>query len=349
MTKKDNNHILPTKISSIIDPYKIAKKLGIKNIDNIYSWFKYHYLKWIIDWLFYGKYYFINNDRHLRSKEFREYYLNKICHENLVKNLDHGSIQIINRYFNIVNMEIWNVDLCLPKLCISENPFDKQIKWNIKAYTKDFYFPMKWCSVFFYKHWINYIPNINEYTQGKDIIDCGAFIWDSALMLNKELEINKIFCCEPEDNNYKKLIKVIEKNNLNNKIIPLKTWVWSKKWEINFDWGESYASKISHSWGTTIKIDSIDNIVKENNINPWLIKWDVEWAEYESILWAEKTIKKYKPDLLISIYHTPKDFFEIKPLLESWGLWYKFKIVHCAEPTCIREIMLLAYIDNTDN
>jgi hypothetical protein len=37
-------------------------------------------------------------------------------------------------------------------------------------------------------------------------------------------------------------------------------------------------------------------------------------------LGAEKTIKKDKPILLISVYHTGKDFFEIKPLLESWNL-----------------------------
>ncbi len=30
--------------------------------------------------------------------------------------------------------------------------------------------------------------------------------------------------------------------------------------------------------------------------------------------------------MLISIYHNPDDFFEIKPLIESWNLGYSFKI-----------------------
>ena len=33
-----------------------------------------------------------------------------------------------------------------------------------------------------------------------------------------------------------------------------------------------------------------------------------------------------KPILPISIYHTAHDFFEIKPLIESWGLGYRFSI-----------------------
>jgi hypothetical protein len=46
------------------------------------------------------------------------------------------------------------------------------------------------------------------------------------------------------------------------------------------------------------------------------------------LLWAEKIIKKYKPILLISIYHNWRDFYKIKPLIESWNLGYKFKIKH---------------------
>lgn len=57
-----------------------------------------------------------------------------------------------------------------------------------------------------------------------------------------------------------------------------------------------------------------------------MIKWDVEGAEYSSIVGAEKTIRAHRPVLLISIYHNGRDFFEIKPLLESWGLGYRFAI-----------------------
>jgi hypothetical protein len=51
-------------------------------------------------------------------------------------------------------------------------------------------------------------------------------------------------------------------------------------------------------------------------------------------------IIKYKPILLISIYHNKKDFFEIKPLIESWNLGYTFKIRKLLSDW--QEIMLIA-------
>ncbi len=41
---------------------------------------------------------------------------------------------------------------------------------------------------------------------------------------------------------------------------------------------------------------------------------------------AKHTICTQKPTMLISIYHSLDDFFEIKPLIESWNLGYTFSI-----------------------
>jgi len=58
------------------------------------------------------------------------------------------------------------------------------------------------------------------------------------------------------------------------------------------------------------------------------IKLDVEGAEYESILGAEKIVKKHRPVLLISAYHTAKDLYDIIPLIDSWNLSYRFYFRH---------------------
>lgn len=340
---------LYTKNNLILKFYIFLKKLGIKNPGNIYSWIKYHCLRWFIDWFFSENYYYISNERYVKMKDFKQYFNDWNKYERLVKNLNFDSINLINRYFNVINAILSNRDLCLPSeiLSISNNPKSSKILKNIKEYVKDFYLPKNedlLPEVWFYKHWIYHIPNIIEYTKWKDVIDCWASIWDSALMLEKELSINKIFCCEPDSKNYEILKKIIQNNNKKSKIIPLNDWVWSKKCKLKFDWWKQWISKISNDWWMTVNINTIDNLVNDYWINPWLIKRDIEWAEYDSLLWAEQTIKRYKPDLLISIYHTAKDFFEIKPLIESWNLWYKFKIVHNQEQTSDIEITLLAYI-----
>jgi hypothetical protein len=90
-----------------------------------------------------------------------------------------------------------------------------------------------------------------------------------------------------------------------------------------------------------IKVTSIDNFAKDMDIG--LIKLDIEGAESEVIEGALETIKKHKPLLIISIYHTPKDFFEIKPILENLNLGYKFMIRHLLPTSTYHEYSLLAY------
>lgn len=323
-------------------------RIFLKNPWNIYSWIKYKNFRRFYDWFFSWKYVYISNERYEWSYGFKNYISNHSdCYNSLVKWLDVSSVILIDNFFNMLNYVLGNRDLCIPKqlLSISNNPDYCNIRWNIKQYIKPLYLPWRGIQeVFFYKHWMLTIPNIEEKVKWKDIIDCGAYIWDSALMFSTELDCNKIYWLEPDNKNYKTFNEVVKKNNLSNKICCLNIWTYLKKWRISFSEGDWIASQIRKGWNTTIEVDSIDNIVKENNINPGLIKRDIEWAEYDSLMGGEKTIKKYKPTLIISIYHNPRDFFEIKPLLESWNLWYKFKIVHCSEWYITSDIVLIAYI-----
>ena len=75
-----------------------------------------------------------------------------------------------------------------------------------------------------------------------------------------------------------------------------------------------------------IEITTIDDYVEKNNIEVGLIKSDIEGAELSLLRGAINTIKQQKPVLVISIYHNTNDFFEIKKLIESLNLGYKFKI-----------------------
>jgi hypothetical protein len=92
-----------------------------------------------------------------------------------------------------------------------------------------------------------------------------------------------------------------------------------------------------------IPVTSIDDYVQENSLNVGLIKLDVEGAESNVIEGAINTIKTQKPLLIISIYHTPKDFFEIKPKLENLQLGYHFLIRHVTPVQTTTEVCLLGY------
>jgi hypothetical protein len=59
---------------------------------------------------------------------------------------------------------------------------------------------------------------------------------------------------------------------------------------------------------------------------PNLIKLDVEGAEFETLIGMEETIRKYRPNLCISAYHTAHDIFRLGLLVASWDLGYKFHV-----------------------
>jgi FkbM family methyltransferase len=155
----------------------------------------------------------------------------------------------------------------------------------------------------------------------KDIIDAGAANGDTPAIFSREYSFNKIYAFEPENDNYKQLVKNIERFNLKN-VIPINKGLGDKKstLKITNDSGQSY---ISTKGGQAVDIITIDQFVEKNNISVGLIKMDIEGFESYALKGAQKTIKKYHPILLISIYHSGKDFFEIKPQLEKIG-GYKF-------------------------
>ena len=81
----------------------------------------------------------------------------------------------------------------------------------------------------------------------------------------------------------------------------------------------------------SIKVESItiDDFVAKNSINKIdFIKMDIEGSELPSLKGAINVLKKYKPKLAISIYHSLDDFVDIPLFLNSLNLGYKFYIKH---------------------
>jgi hypothetical protein len=90
-----------------------------------------------------------------------------------------------------------------------------------------------------------------------------------------------------------------------------------------------------------IKITTIDEESKNKQIG--LIKMDIEGFEYNAIKGGLETIKRDKPVLLISLYHTGKDFFFFFSLLKTYVPDYKFRFVD-NKPFDLTEKILMAYI-----
>jgi hypothetical protein len=91
------------------------------------------------------------------------------------------------------------------------------------------------------------------------------------------------------------------------------------------------------------ELTSIDNFVSKNSLNVGLMKFDIEGYEFEAIRGAKNTIMNMKPIIIVSLYHTGKDFFEIPKLLKSWVHEYKFRFLNLNKIHATFERVLIAY------
>lgn len=205
-------------------------------------------------------------------------------------------------------------------------------------------------SIFKYVHGLSLIPaTVLECINGKSIIDAGSFVGDSAIAFS-DYTNSKIYSFEPCANNYKLLLETISLNKLEAKIIPVNAGLGESKGAITVYPTEFCNSAISvdeesKKSAHQIEVTSVDEFVREQKIDLGVLKLDVEGYELESIKGALNTIKESKPVLLISVYHHPKDFFEIKPLVESIVPEYKFMVRKLNDFSPTYETMLIGWID----
>ncbi len=177
---------------------------------------------------------------------------------------------------------------------------------------------------------------------GKDLLDCGAYIGDSSLVLSKEFtSLNKIYAFEPNIENFQTLQDNMVAWKLQN-VVPVNAGVSDENKTIGFI-NDKLSSRIDESATNKIDLLKIDDFAEKNNLNVGVIKMDIEGEEYHALQGAMNTIKSSKPILLIAIYHNGKDYFELKPYLENLNLGYKFMIRKLTPISPLAETFLIAY------
>ncbi|TXJ57326.1 FkbM family methyltransferase [Brachyspira aalborgi] len=149
------------------------------------------------------------------------------------------------------------------------------------------------------------IKNIFEVKNDAVVFDIGAFKGDTAYLFSKKCSNKaRIYAFEPDENNYKILLKIKDKYKLNN-VIASNILFSNSETEINF------LSMDLNRPAVKMKSTTIDKFTEENNIEKIdYIKMDVEGAEKNILEGSIKTIKKFKPSLAIAIYHGGKLFME---------------------------------------
>jgi len=192
---------------------------------------------------------------------------------------------------------------------------------------------------------LNYIKN-KEKLIGSTIIDCGAFIGDTAYLFNQKLNPKKIIAIEPNLANYNQLLKTIALKKMGN-VIPVQKGVGEKQGNFYMEFSGASAYLSYRETEQKIEVDSIDNLIKELRIKDiGLIKMDIEGSELPAIRGAQETIRKFKPALIICLYHRGQDFFEIPRLIKELVPQYKFRFVNFSKESPIHDRILIAEYEN---
>ena len=197
--------------------------------------------------------------------------------------------------------------------------------------------------VWFYHHFINELENLDKVRRG-NIIDAGAYIGDSAIVLQDYTDC-KVYSFEPSPTHIDLMNKTIELNKTT-KIVPVMKGLGSSNQHLKMSAGIGMGNVASDSirGGVDVEITTLDQYVNENKLDVSCIKVDIEGAETDFLKGAMNTIKTQKPALLLSIYHNARDLFEIKTMIESLNLGYRFKIRRAYDHSYIRDTMLICEV-----
>lgn len=196
-------------------------------------------------------------------------------------------------------------------------------------------FPLKiYTSNVYYLLFVNQYENDEvKIDDGDVLLDCGACWGDSALYFaNKVGNAGHVYSFEfiPENIDvFKKNIALNE--NVSNRLTIVQNALGAESGKVLSFSNNGPGSKVGINEQDSIKVESItiDDFVAQNSINKIdFIKMDIEGSELPALKGAVNVLKKYKPKLAISIYHSLDDFVDIPLFLNSLNLGYKFYIKH---------------------
>ena len=233
---------------------------------------------------------------------------------------------------------------------LNENFYSEILKLSDDLYAyKNYLLPINHfeSSVFYYKHGLSQVKTLNQ-VKGKSIVDVGGFVGDSVLVFS-ELSPSNIYTFEAVPANFKLLKKTMEINHIQNVVaenVALGAEAGTITMHIDGP-GSTPIERPGLDYKGDIKVPAItlDDYVAKHKFDIGLIKVDIEGGEPAFLTGAKQTICEQKPILLLSIYHNAHDFFELKPLIESWNLGYKFSIHKPTYGNITSETLLLAEIE----
>ncbi len=159
-----------------------------------------------------------------------------------------------------------------------------------------------------------FIPQVASVLHKHEVfVDCGAYNGAVVIKFLKLVgnKYRQIYAIEPDPKNF----DILKKNVTSlPKIKTIKAALSKKSSRENFYSGFNLASRLDPAGNSKVKTFTLDKL----NIPATYIKMHLEGGELEALMGSEKTIKKFRPILAVTIYHNELGVSKIP--------WYQMKI-----------------------
>lgn len=164
-------------------------------------------------------------------------------------------------------------------------------------------------------------------------VDLGAYNGDTveAFLKLTGKRFRHIYALEPDRRNFSKLRRRLY--YISSALLTAKNAAaWSSDTKLIFNnkagRGSALITDPEKSDGRGYEIDalSVDSLLDGKPAT--LIKYDVEGSEHEALLGSEETIRKYKPRLIVSLYHRVEDLVELPLLIHELNPGYRMFLRH---------------------
>lgn len=169
---------------------------------------------------------------------------------------------------------------------------------------------------------------------GEVFIDGGCFNCSTDKMFINWCsgDYKKIIAFEPDKSNYLNCLEICRKEMIKNINIYNKG-LWDCTTELFFEETGGQGSRIRNDiGGNRIRTSTIDETAGDEKVT--FIKLDVEGAELKALQGAEKTIRRDRPRLAVSVYHKAEDIMELPAYILSLHKDYRLYLRHYQMSPC---------------
>ncbi len=137
--------------------------------------------------------------------------------------------------------------------------------------------------------------------------DLGAYTGDTvAELMRYAARLSSVVAFEPDPKTFRQLIR---NTACFKQVEPHPLAAWNIHTVLPFSRSGSRSSRVSREADASAEADSLDHVLDGRPVD--FIKYDVEGCEAEALEGSALSIRRWHPELLVSLYHRPEDLFRL--------------------------------------